>query len=63
MISEKQSFGYTAHGEQADLYRLTNNCGIDLAITNYGATLVKLRVLDRNEKKADVVLGYDSLTR
>lgn len=61
MRSEKQNFGYTAHGEQADLYRLTNRRGIDLAITNYGATLVELHVSDRNEQKADVVLGCDSL--
>ena len=61
MRSEKQNFGYTDHDEQADLYRLSNNRGIDVGITNYGATLVKLDVLDRNEKKADVVLGYDSL--
>jgi aldose 1-epimerase len=61
MRSEKQIFGYADHGEQADLYRLSNNRGIDLAITNYGATIVKLDVLDRNENKADVVLGYDSL--
>lgn len=62
MRSEKQNFGDTVHGTQADLYRLTNNRGIDLAITNYGATVVELHVSDRNGKMTNVVLGYDSLT-
>jgi aldose 1-epimerase len=62
MRSEKQNFGYTAFGEQADLYRLTNSRGIDLAITNYGAALVELHVSDRNGNKRDIVLGFDSFT-
>jgi aldose 1-epimerase len=57
----KQSFGKTASGEQIDLYSLTNKKGMEVSITNFGATVVTLRVPDRAGKAADVVLGYDSL--
>jgi aldose 1-epimerase len=57
----KQSFGKTASGEQVDLYSLTNKKGMDVSITNFGATVVTLRVPDRAGKPADIVLGYDSL--
>jgi len=58
---QKQSFGKTADGQQADLYILTNKTGMEAAITNYGGTLVSLKVPDRNGKLEDVVLGYDKL--
>lgn len=57
----KQSFGKTASGEQIDLYSLTNKKGMEVSITNFGATVVTLRVPDRAGKVADVVLGYDKL--
>ena len=57
----KQSFGKTATGEQVDLYSLTNKKGMEVSITNFGATVVTLRVPDRDGKPADVVLGYDTL--
>jgi aldose 1-epimerase len=57
---QKQSFGKT-EGQQADLYILTNKNGVEAAITNYGGTIVSLKVPDRNGKLADVVLGYDKV--
>jgi aldose 1-epimerase len=57
----KQSFGKTASGEQIDLYSLTNKKGMEVSVTNFGATVVALRVPDRSGKPADVVLGYDTL--
>src|SRR5258708_20937448 len=57
----KQSFGKTAGGEQIDLYSLTNKKGMEVSITNFGATVVTLRVPDRAGKPADVVLGFDTL--
>jgi len=57
----KQSFGKTAGGEQIDLYSLTNKKGMEVSITNFGATVVALRVPDRAGKAADVVLGFDTL--
>jgi aldose 1-epimerase len=62
MKLEKHFFGITADGDQADLYRLYNDAGMDLAITNYGAAVVELCVPDRDGNRADVVLGFDSLS-
>jgi aldose 1-epimerase len=58
---QKQAFGKTEEGQSVELYTLTNGNGIEARITNYGATLVSLRVPDRNAKYADIVLGYDTL--
>src|SRR5216683_8435311 len=57
----KESFGKTASGEQINLYRLSNKKGMEVAITNFGATVVVLKVPDRTGKAADVVLGFDAL--
>ena len=58
---QKQSFGKTEDGQQTDLYILTNKNGMEVAITNYGGTVVTLKAPDRNGKIDDVVLGYDKL--
>src|SRR5580700_2118164 len=58
---QKQSFGKTEDGQQVDLYILTNKNGMEARITNYGGTVVTLKVPDRNGKMDDVVLGYDTL--
>ena len=58
---QKQSFGKTEDGQQTDLYILRNKNGMEAAITNYGGTVVSLKVPDRNGKIEDVVLGYDKL--
>src|SRR3984893_18775136 len=58
---QKQSFGKTVSGEQVDLYSLTNKKGMEVSITNFGATVVTLRVPDRAGKATDIVLGYDTL--
>jgi aldose 1-epimerase len=58
---QKQSFGKTEDGQPVNLYILTNKNGMEAAITNYGGTVVSLKVPDRNRKFEDVVLGYDNL--
>lgn len=58
---KKQPFGKTPEGSAADLYTLTNNKGMQAAITNFGGIVVQLRVPDRKGNLADVVLGYDDL--
>ncbi|MGD8949030.1 MAG: galactose-1-epimerase, partial [Desulfobacterales bacterium] len=62
MKFEKTFFGKTADGGRADLYRLSNDAGMILAITNYGAAVVELHIPDRDGNRADVVLGFDSLS-
>jgi aldose 1-epimerase len=59
---EKRSFGKTQEGEPVDLYVLTNKAGFEVAITNYGGTLVSIKAPDRKGQFADVILGYDTVT-
>ncbi|MGC1620142.1 MAG: aldose epimerase family protein [Candidatus Acidiferrum sp.] len=54
-------FGKTADGASIHRYVLTNSRGVEAVVISYGATLVSLKVPDRNGKIADVVLGYDNL--
>lgn len=58
---QKQSFGTAPDGQAIDIYTLKNAKGMEARITNFGATLVSLRVPDRAGKFDDVVLGFDSL--
>jgi aldose 1-epimerase len=60
---EKRAFGKIQDGRSADLYVLSNSKGMEVSITNYGATLVSLKVPDRNGKAADVVLGFDDVSK
>ncbi len=55
-------FGITADGQHAMLYEYVAPSGVVLAVTNYGATLVRLEVPDRDGKLANVCLGFDSVT-
>ena len=57
----KDRFGKTIESAAADIYTLTNAQGMEVKITNYGATVVSLKVPDRYGKPVDVTLGYDSL--
>src|SRR5690349_18901188 len=59
--TKKSSFGKMPDGEAVDLYTLTNKSGAEVEITNYGGSVVSLRVPDRNGKLGDVVLGFDSV--
>jgi aldose 1-epimerase len=59
--SEKTAFGKTPDGQNVDLYTLTNKNGMQVAITNFGGIVVRIKVSDRHGKAGDVVLGYDSL--
>ena len=57
----KEVFGTTPEGRVVHIYFLTNQNGLEAAITNYGATLVSLKVPDRSGNFGDVVLGFDTL--
>ena len=57
----KDSFGKTAEGESVDIYTLTNRNGMETRITNYGGIVVSLTAPDRDNKYADVVLGFNDL--
>lgn len=54
-------FGALEDGSKVTLYTLTNAAGAEAKIMNYGASLVSLKVPDREGKLRDVTLGYDDL--
>ena len=57
---KKTLFGKTEDGKEAHLFTLTNKQGAEVSITDFGGTVVSLKVPDRNGKIGDVVLGYDA---
>ena len=54
-------FGKTHDGREAHLYTLSNKAGMEVVITDFGATVISIKVADRNGKFGDVVLGYETL--
>jgi aldose 1-epimerase len=59
----REVWGATQKGEEVDLYTLRGAGGIEAKISNYGGVIVDLYVPDRDGKKADIVLGYDSFAQ
>lgn len=59
MAVEKSVFGKSPKGQEIYLYTITNAKGMQAAVTNLGAVLVKLMVPDKAGNVADVVLGFD----
>lgn len=57
----KTDFGSLEDGTPVDLYTLTNENGVEVKITNYGGIITSLKVPDKQGKKEDVVLGFESL--
>jgi len=57
----KVEFGTSEDGKKVDLYILTNKSGMEVSITNFGGTVVAIKVPDRKGKVTDITLGYDSL--
>lgn len=57
-----RSFGKLSDGRSAGLYILSNRNGMQVHLTEYGASIVRLIVPGRDEKFRDVVLGYDDVS-
>jgi len=56
----KAAFGTTPDGKAVEIYTLKSDV-LEARIMTYGARIVSLEAPDRDGKKADVVLGHDSL--
>ena len=54
-------FGTMPDGKLVSLYTIQSPTGMEVKITNYGATIVSLSAPDRDGKYEDVVLGFDTL--
>jgi aldose 1-epimerase len=59
--SAQSRFTDTIDGKPVSLFMLTNKNGMEVSITNYGATVVSIRVADKSGQLDDVVLGHDSI--
>ena len=57
----QRSFGNTSDGREATLYVLKNQHGLEVALTNYGATLVSVKMPNRAGDSVDVTAGYDEV--
>jgi aldose 1-epimerase len=51
----------TVDDEPVNLYTFVNSQGFEVSITNYGGAITSIKTLDRNDKFADVLLGYETL--
>lgn len=51
----------TSKGEKVTFYSLKNEKGMEIVVSDFGATLVKVLVPDQDGNLQDVVLGYDTV--
>ena len=58
---EQAPWGVTPDGDSITMFTLTDGKGVEAKLITYGATLVSLKVPDRNGVSEDVTLGYDNL--
>jgi aldose 1-epimerase len=56
----RREFGETSDGRTASAYVLKNRKGIEVTVSDFGATLVSFLAPDRYGAMADIVLGYRS---
>lgn len=57
----RTDFQGTLGNQEVDLYSLTNNKGLNAAITNYGARLVELQVPDKEGNMDNIIVGHPSM--
>ncbi|MCQ2142586.1 MAG: galactose mutarotase [Bacteroidales bacterium] len=58
---DPKNFESEYNGSKTELFTLTNDNGMELCITNFGARIVSIMVPDRNGDFKDVVLGFDTV--
>ena len=61
-LIKAENFQQEVDGKQVDLYTLHNG-DLTMQVTNFGGRVVSLWAPDREGKKADIVLGYETLDR
>jgi aldose 1-epimerase len=61
MTISSAPFGVLKSGQPVQLFTLANAKGMEVSLTNFGATLVSILVPDREGKPADVTLGFDTI--
>lgn len=62
MKIEQKSFGKLKTGEETTLYTITNKNGASVDLSTFGATIVSVKVPDKDGKITDVTQGYSNVT-
>lgn len=57
----KEPFGKAPNGEEVSLYTLTNQNGMQVKISNYGAIVTSIVTPDKDGNMGDVALGFDKV--
>jgi aldose 1-epimerase len=57
----QKAFGKTGRGENVTLFTLTNENGMKVSFTDYGANIVSIIVPDAQGKMDDVALGFEDI--
>jgi aldose 1-epimerase len=50
-------------GKEVYLFTLVNNQGTEVKISNYGGTVTSFVTADKNYKKSEIIVGFDSLNQ
>lgn len=61
MNIDKEYFGTTREGDRASSYLMTNENGMEVEVSDFGALLLAIRVPDKKGQKTDILLGYDTM--
>jgi len=57
-LPDPKAFAYRIHDKETRLLILKNACGMQLALTDYGARIVAVIVPDRSGNPTDIALGF-----
>lgn len=61
MNVKSEKFGNLPDGREAMLFTLTNNRGMEIKITNYGVNVINVTMPCKNEKRENIVCGFNKL--
>ncbi len=50
-------------GKEVYLFTLVNDKGTEVKISNYGGTVTSFITADKNDKKSEIIIGFDSLNQ
>ena len=57
----QSNFQMEVDGKKTDLYTLRNKNNMEVCVTNFGGSIIKVMVPDKDGQMRDVVLGFDSI--
>lgn len=59
----REPFGVLANGDSVHVFTLSNANGVEVRVLDYGGIIQSIRTPDRDGKFADIVLGFDTLSK